>query len=118
MKLRQDTPAFVRVLVPIRNAVVALGLALLAYHWMTAGLDEVTTPVERPPAEGSPSTVFDRHADDCWTGEAPADVDYPGAVIWQHPDGRTVYSTRLVDQALDTLFADGDLPGRPIAFCR
>lgn len=54
----------------------------------------------------------------CWSGEAPPDVDMPGHVVWQHADGRTVYSERLVGPALDTLFGDGDLAGRPIAFCR
>lgn len=79
---------------------------------------EVPAPEQRDPAMGSPQAVLAEHAADCWTGEQPDDVESPGAVIWQHPDGRTVYSTTLVGPALDTLFADGDLPGRPIAFCR
>ena len=55
----------------------------------------------------------------CWKGAAPtryADT-IPTHVIWQHADGRTVVSSRLVGPALDTLFADGTLEGRTVAFC-
>lgn len=92
--------------------------ALYLTHALTAGHDNIIEPVERPAAEGAPATVLEQHADDCWTGEAPEGADFPGAVIWQHPDGRTVYSKRLVGPALDAIFGEGDLPGRVIAFCR
>lgn len=78
---------------------------------MTYGDSAPTLPHQPSRAE----VLVERHA--CWTGDAPDNVDVPGHVVWQHPDGRTVYSARLVGPALDTLFADGNLPGRAIAFC-
>jgi hypothetical protein len=96
-------------------AVILTGLSPLVT--MTSGqAPDVMT--DRPMAPHSPSAALAAHPD-CWVGEAPADQRgrIPGAVIWQHPDGRTVYSRRLVGPALDAMFADGSLPGRPIAFC-
>lgn len=77
---------------------------------------KLVTPPAIAPEQTRAELLIERH--DCWTGKAPADVDMPGHVIWQHPDGRTVYSARLVGPALDTIFADGNLPGRAVAFCR
>lgn len=72
----------------------------------------------RPPAPHSPTAVTAQHPVDgkhCWSsGE---NHPLPGHVIWQHPDGTTVYSKALTGPALDTLFGDGHLAGRPIAFC-
>lgn len=102
----------------LKGAAIVLTAAYVT-HAFTAGHDNIIEPV-RPPVANAPATVLEKHADDCWTGTPPLDqVDtIPGAVIWQHPDGRAVYSTKLVGPALDTLFADGDLPGQPVAFCR
>lgn len=96
-------------------------IALYLAHAFTAGHDNIVGDVESSQensVQSSPQTAYEKHAEDCWTGDAPADVEYPGHVIWQHPDGTTVYSARLVDDALDAIFGDGDLAGSPIAFCR
>lgn len=92
---------------------------LYATHILVTGLP--TIDAERGDITGSntpgtPAAVLVAHPD-CWTTNAPAGV-IPGHVIWQHPDGRTVYSKALTGPALDTLFGDGDLAGRPVAFCR
>ena len=93
-----------------------VGACLLVSHLVPSTVT-YAKPDPAPVVEPDRATVLvERH--DCWRGEAPDDVDMPGHVVWQHPDGRTVYSARLVGSALDTLFGDGDLAGRPIAFCR
>lgn len=104
-----------------RVAQILLGLATGLYvaHLLTAGVAHQTVDT-RPDtvAPNSPQAVLAKHRADCWTGDAPADVTLPGHVIWQYPDGRTVHSRELVGPALETVFGDDDLPGRPIAFCR
>ena len=55
---------------------------------------------------------------DCWTDEAPADVDYPGAVVVTRPDGRVVLSARLVDAALMQEFGGANADLEVHAFCR
>lgn len=101
-----------------------LGFAVVLFAFSAVNTQDVTVhkPMdEKPPAPHSPSAVLEQHPIDginCWNGEMPKDVDFPGHVIWQHLDGKTVYSKKLVGPALDAIFADGDLTGKPIAFCR
>ena len=103
---------------PVR-AFKALAVAAMALFLAYVALDAPERVVaDRAPVTTSPAYLLDQHGDDCWTGEQPADVDFPGHVIWQHPDGRTVYSARLVGPALDAIFGDGDLQGDIVAFCR
>lgn len=76
----------------------------------------------REHAEHSPAWATERaerRGLECWNGPAPKRYAeaVPTHVIWQHADGRTVVSSRLVGPALDTLFADGTLDGQAIAFC-
>ena len=93
-----------------------VGAYLLVAHLVPATMT-YAEPQPAPVVEPTRAEVLaERH--DCWQGEAPEDVDMPGHVVWQHPDGRTVYSARLVGPALDTLFGDGNLAGSPVAFCR
>jgi hypothetical protein len=56
---------------------------------------------------------------DCWTGEAPADMvgQEPGHVLVTHR-GRVRYSARLVDEALEQVFANRDHDIDVRAFCR
>ena len=56
---------------------------------------------------------------DCWTGEAPADMvgREPGHVVVTLR-GRVRYSARLVDEALDHMFANRDHGFDVHAFCR
>lgn len=70
-----------------------------------------------PGAGVSPAQVLiGQH--DCWTGPAPADVVFPGHVVATRPDGRTVYSARLVGPALDHVFK-GAHPDLVVhAFCK
>lgn len=107
----------------IRAIVVTIALAI--GYGVTSLVIVTSMPsadVERPTAEHSPEWALDRAVDRdlvCWTSAAPkryADA-IPTHVIWQHVDGRTVVSSRLVDPALETLFADGKLDGWAIAFC-
>lgn len=80
-------------------------------------VEETQQPLAPPaPTQSRAEVLVERHG--CWTGDAPADVEIPGHVVWQHADGRTVYSERLVGPALDTLFGEGNLPGHAVAFCR
>jgi len=109
---------------PSFRATYALKVTHLA-GWVTA-LAAVTviptalathTLAERPAVTDSPSAVLGQHSDECWRGSQPALAELPGHVIWQHPSGHTVYSSRLVGPALEATFGNGGLPGRPIAFC-
>ena len=103
-------PRWVRV---IRAIVTLLALAYLT-HLLTSGPERI---VSRPPVANTASTVLAEHAETCWQGEAPDDVEIPGHVVWRYPDGETVYSARLVGPALETTFGSGNLPGSPVAFC-
>lgn len=87
-------------------------LGLLLIHWLTAGHDDI---IGQPILEQPVKTEL---REGCWRSGDTPQASIPGHVIWQHPDGRTVYSKALTGPALDTLFGDGDLPGRAIAFCR
>lgn len=114
----------------VRRAIVraVIVTAALAVGYGVTSLVTVTRPpsgdvmAERPTAEGSPSAAMaeaERRGLVCWTSAAPdryADA-VPTHVVWHRADGRAVVSARLVGPALDTLFGDGDLAGRPIAFC-
>jgi hypothetical protein len=83
--------------------------------------------IEAPPVEPVPgsnqSTLAERLVDqhDCWTGEAPADVNVPGHVVLRYEDDATAtYRGRQgVEDALTQLF-DGTDRGvaEVIAFCR
>jgi hypothetical protein len=103
-------PRWVRL---VRAIVTLLALAYLT-HLLTSGPDEI---VSRPAVENSAAAMLATHGETCWQGEAPDDVEMPGHVLWTYPDGETVYSARLVGPALETTFGDGNLPGRPTAFC-
>lgn len=105
----------------IRRTVTRTGVAasLLLALIALGGQGGSTDPMEgRPMAPQSPAGMLAAHPQ-CWTGEAPPAMrgKIPGHVLWQHTDGRTVYSARLVSPALDSLFSDGTLPGRAVAFC-
>lgn len=106
-----DVPKGVRL---FKAGATVLAAGVLA-HWMSAGADDIAEPIDRPNAEVAPITLLEEHPE-CWQDGGPAAV-LPGHVIWRHPDGTTVYSAKLVGPALDTLFADGNLPGVAIAFC-
>lgn len=107
-------------------ATVTLGAALvIAPHLVTSTRVDVrppSTPSARPTADGSPAAALAEAAERdlvCWTSAAPrrfAD-DIPTHVVWQRPSGRAIVSARLVGPALETLFGDGHLSGRAIAFC-
>lgn len=104
----------------ITGTLVAATL-LVAAPMLTGLVDETRPGEARPLAAGSPSAVMaeaEAEGVECWQGEAPDDVDVPGSVVWQYVDGRTVRSARLVQPALEKLFGAGNLPGRPVAFCR
>lgn len=99
------------------RAIRAMALILMAVyvtHLLTSGPERIVT---RPPVVNSAAAMLDTYGETCWQGEAPPDVEIPGHVLWRYPDGETVYSARLVDRALATVFGDGDLPGSPVAFC-
>lgn len=102
----------------------ALALAVLPFLVTATSASEAEANVMdiRPDAPHSPVAVLaeaEAAGVECWQGKAPDDVDgLPGSVIWQRPSGRTVRQARLVGPALDAIFADGTLPGRPVAFCR
>lgn len=102
--------------------VTAIILVFVLGHGEDAKSNTGVTVMDiRENAKHSSAAVLEKHPVDgvnCWTGEAPKDVAYPGHVIWQKPDGYTVYSAKLVDPALNTLFGNGKLAGHPIAFCR
>ena len=99
-----------------RCLIINIGVVAAAYIALSSG--EAATVADRtpPPAQSPGQVLIDRH--DCWTGEAPADVWIPGHVVWQHPDGSVVYSTRLVGPALESLEGSVKLPGQPLGFCR
>lgn len=109
----------------ILRAIMVTAALVLAYDAATRLVIVTRSPspeVDRPTAAGSPAAALaeaDARGLACWQGPAPrryAD-DVPTHVVWQHVDGRTVVSSRLVGPALDTLFGDGELEGAPVAFC-
>lgn len=61
--------------------------------------------------------LLDQH--DCWTGEAPADVEIPGGVVLTLPGkSEPQFSRRLVGPALEQIFGDGTTEYRIHGFCR
>lgn len=55
---------------------------------------------------------------DCWTGEAPADVEVPGHVLINTPTGPRVAGPAKVGQALEQIFDGADHNLDIVAFCR
>lgn len=108
----------------IVRAVMMTAALVLGYDIASSHLVIVTRPpsTERPTVEASPADALAEAADRglaCWQGPAPRRFAeaVPTHVVWQHVGGRTVVSSRLVGPALETLFADGTLEGRAVAFC-
>jgi len=73
----------------------------------------------RTPAKGSPDVVLARMGDKCWQGDMPADVDFPGHVVYAQGDsGALVGGPRMVDIALDSIFKKPVSGLTVYAFCR
>ena len=103
----------------VRLIVVAIVVGLcIAAMLAPTGSDPDPTPVDRNVAQDSPAAVLGAHEGDCWTGRAPDDVYIPGHVIVQYGDGRTVYSARLVGEALEAAINGAPAPFDVLAFCR
>lgn len=77
--------------------------------------------LDRPLAPGSPAALIAEH--DCWTGDAPADMQgvIPGhaVVTWPGDEAPTYGGRRAVSAALEHLFGERRTPGLVVhAFCR
>lgn len=74
--------------------------------------------IQAPVAQGSPADLLAKH--DCWTGEAPADMQgvVPGHVIVTKGASPVYGGTRLVGQALEQIFEDVDHGLTVHGFCR
>lgn len=78
--------------------------------------DDETVMADRPAVEGSPAALVEAH--DCWTGEAPADVEVPGHVVVTVGNDTIYGGPRLVGKALSQIF-DGANHGLVVhGFCR
>lgn len=73
---------------------------------------------EQPVAQGSPADLVAKH--DCWTGEAPADMEgvAPGHVIVTKGVSPVYGGPRLVGQALEQIFEGVDHGLTVHGFCR
>lgn len=103
--------------------VLILGFGAAGYaaasHLPMTGVMAPHQAVPTAPAEPSRAEVLIKKHD-CWTGEAPADVEIPGHVVLTLKNGKTVYEGSLgVEAALQHIF-DAPLPGikEVHAFCR
>lgn len=100
-------------------AVAALGV-LVGATFMVAPQAERVADEPAPPARGSAAWMVEKY--DCWTGEAPADMqgEIPGHVIATVGDDAdpTYGGTRLVAQALGQIFDGEDHDLTVHAFCR
>lgn len=70
----------------------------------------------RPHAEGSPAELIEQN--DCWTGEAPADVEVPGHVVISTVKGARIAGPRFVNMALEQIFEGTDHNLVVHGFCR
>lgn len=72
----------------------------------------------RPHVAGSPAALV--AANDCWSGEAPADMAgvLPGHVVVTKDGETRVAGTRMVSKALGQLFEGADHGLRIHGFCR
>lgn len=103
-----------------------LFLLALAFAWFAPGYlapkwdagSDVEIMQIRPAAEGSPSALLAEH--DCWTGEAPADMQgvIPGHVVVTVDGVTRVGGERMVEKALGQMFAGEDHGLRVSGFCR
>lgn len=110
-------------IVPLGGALIMAGFAV-ALNWstITSAYDNVTSPdasTER--AEPPPATAeWLIAAHDCWTGDAPADVDLPGGVVVRVDGGDAEYSENamVIGAALDAALDGVDNGVEAVAFCR
>jgi len=96
----------------------AVGLGLVALFAPPTLLEfEHAEPTESASISRA-DRLTERHG--CWSDAAPADMagQVPGHVVATTPEGRTVYSARLVGSALDQTFGDTDAGLLVHAFCR
>lgn len=117
-----NTKSFKDIILPKIAFVLGFGFAAFVLsHWLTAGLDEIIdveqgTPGDameiREPVKDSPSFVYEKHKDTCWTMNEEPKAELPGAAIVQFNDGRTKYVTnetprgfKLVDAAFNEALA-------------
>lgn len=90
---------------------VLVTILLASYGW--ANRPPVVTYSQSDPSRAK--VLADVHG--CWSSGQPP-VPIPGHVVVTRPDGRTVYSARLVGPALDHVFK-GAHPRLVVhAFCR
>lgn len=87
--------------------------ALLLAHWLSAGSSTIVE--QRPTTEPTGPSIVERLMErgECWTGDAPADVEIPGRALVDTGSG-----PRLVDSGLGFEIWEGTTPGHLYAFCR
>lgn len=108
---RQPAPSLV-VLMTLGKCLLGLAIGVYMAHLLTAGIDEQITD-HRPVVQSS--TLI---PESCWRADEAPGAAIPSHVVWERPSGAVTYSKALTGPALDTLFGDGDLPGRALAFCK
>lgn len=102
--------------------VVCFGAAFFAVSQMPANMtmpDSPAVEVERPQAVKSPGWFVEKF--DCWTGEAPADMQgkFPGHVIITEKNVTRRAGEKKVSEALDSIFEGKPTGIQEIhAFCR
>lgn len=99
------------------KTLAAFAFVAVAFVLMAQGTFSTATVIEgidngslgREVAKGSPADLLAKH--DCWTGEAPADVTIPGAVVVTMDDAvapKYVATDAMVGDALDKAFGGAD----------
>lgn len=99
------------------NVTAAAVLLAVLMGGQMVGNDD-PTPAERPAPSTSPTGLVEAY--DCWTGQAPADMEgkVPGHVVVTQDNVARYAGPRVVAQALAQVF-DGEDHGLTIhAFCR
>lgn len=101
---------------------LALPVGFIIGAVATAAMVESVTDLKPTDRETSAPTQLDRvleaHAGECWFSGQDALVSPPGHVVVTYSDGRAVYSERLVNPALESIFGDRDVVFTVVAFCK
>lgn len=108
----------------VRSTIIFAGFALayvagLALTGSTHGVGDLDYATPESPEAAQVVEAHERDVDraarlverhDCWTGEAPADVTWPGGVVLSRVDERPRFysADAVVDGALDHLFTSPD----------
>lgn len=125
-KPKQKTLKQTLVAAVLKAVVVTVGFGgtFAGMSAITAGQMNMVAPehqapsVQKPTAEGSPAFFLKKH--DCWTGEAPKDMEgkMPGHVVVTVKTEARYAGSAMVGKALEQIFEGADHGLTVHGFCR